>query len=69
MDDLKPGDERDLLGQWLFNTELECSGASLAPLMEIAIGGAVLKIADLLTVLRYAVVLDERARLQQGEGA
>lgn len=43
-----------LLEEWLFNVELECSGASLCAIEEIAIGGAVLKLTDLLTVLRYA---------------
>ena len=51
----------DHLDQWLFNVELECSGASLWPLEEVAIGGAVLKLSDLLTALRYADEL--RARL------
>lgn len=63
-------DQRDM---WLFNLELECSGASLWPLEEVVIGGAVLKMADLLKVLRRAEEAETelaalRARLMEGEG-
>jgi hypothetical protein len=44
----------ELLHSWLLNTELECSGASLCAIEKIAIGGDVLELADLLTVLRQA---------------
>jgi len=44
----------ELLHSWLLNTELECSGASLSAIEKIAIGGDVLELADLLTVLRQA---------------
>lgn len=54
-------DLRDMLDQWLFNVELECGGGSLWPIEEIAVGGAVLKMADLLKVLRYASRLSQQS--------
>lgn len=50
------------LEQWLFNVELECCGASLSAIEEIAIGGAVLKMADLLKVLQYAEQMEMQLR-------
>lgn len=41
----------DKLDAWLFNLRLECSGGSLSAIEEVAIGGAVLKLSDLLDVL------------------
>lgn len=52
----------EMVSQWLFNLELECSGASLNPLESIAIGGAILSLPDLLTALKAHV-----ARMQELE--
>lgn len=45
----------DTLEDWRFNLSLECSGASLAPLEGILVGGTCLDVADLLAALEWAV--------------
>lgn len=47
-------DLAEMIEAWRFNVELECSGASMCAIDEIAIGGAVLKLASLLPVLEFA---------------
>lgn len=47
----------DKLDAWLFNLRLECSGGSLSAIEEVAIGGAVLKLSDLLDVLEWVAAL------------
>jgi hypothetical protein len=46
-------DYTELREDWLRNLRLETSGASLCEIEAIAIGGAVLKLSDLLTLLEH----------------
>lgn len=47
-------DPSEVIDTWLFNLDLELSGASLSPLEEVVVGGAVLSLYELRDALEAA---------------